>query len=377
MKNKINIELLFLDKLTKNTLSYFFQSSLSQSAQLTESTAKTDIYLVDQYRLESDFIDKKSESENIFFIVLHNKDTKPIQVKNTYWLKKPIDTHKLLALINDIQKKLNRNNQSFTSTKQHPPANVKTNEVPTDSHHNQLYNAVNEENKLDIHQRFKAQKYVGSNKDIKTTEKIPKHVFLTKKRYLYHYLIKAKKMAQFNQSNILIKCFSGNIIYNPKNKTFSHNFDRVQLKYNQTSILPQDMALEFIDEKFALNISNNYEKDEACFIWESAIQASKGRVPKNTSLKHPVNLIAWPNYSRLQIFRYAIQITAVWAKHKLSLIETAKQLQIPQRYVFTLYCAMHAMEYVMIDNSSEKHSLTANQSDNSSLFSKIINHLFG
>jgi len=80
----------------------------------------------------------------------------------------------------------------------------------------------------------------------------------------------------------------------------------------------------------------------------------------------------------LQIFRYAIQISAVWSRNKMSLIETAKQLKIPQRYVFTLYCAMRSLGYASIENHNNipEPATTIIQTSNSSLFTKILSHIF-
>jgi hypothetical protein len=78
-------------------------------------------------------------------------------------------------------------------------------------------------------------------------------------------------------------------------------------------------------------------------LWVMSLWASRGRVPKGTDIDAPVSLVSWPCYSRLQITPHAMQITSLWTSRPMSLMQTAKVLAIPHRYVFTLYSACLAL----------------------------------
>jgi hypothetical protein len=78
-------------------------------------------------------------------------------------------------------------------------------------------------------------------------------------------------------------------------------------------------------------------------LWESALNSARGRIPKGTPLDVPVCLLVWPNMTRLALFPHALRIAALWANQPYSLLDTAKVLQIPQRYVFAFYSAANAL----------------------------------
>ena len=78
--------------------------------------------------------------------------------------------------------------------------------------------------------------------------------------------------------------------------------------------------------------------------WKVALWASRGRLPEGTSLTQPIFLRRWPNFTRLQVTPYAFAIAALWAEQPRSLLDTARHLQIPQRYVFAFYSAAKSLQ---------------------------------
>lgn len=370
---KLNIELTNLDELTKKTLSYFFSSNLCQYGKLSQSQAKTNLYIVDSHRKSDNINLSNLENSAQYAIVLHIDSEKPHTNNNVFYLKKPIDTFKLKSLVEHIYKKVYKN---IIVTEVTPKENV----IIDDSQHSHLFNAINVETQEDIHLRSRAQKYVGSNKDI-DIEDIDKHkgkIFLTETKYIYYYLKKAKKMAKTNKSNVIMKTFSGDVYYDFNKNIFMHNLEVNKVKLLQSSPIITEIKYYFIDDDSHQKSTYVKSIDATEFIWESAIQASKGRVTENTDITKCVNMKTWPNFSKLQIFRYAVQISAVWSRHKLSLVETAKQLSIPQRYVFTLFFAMNSLGYAHIENKTERNENNSvlDKNKNSSVFSKMLSHIF-
>jgi signal recognition particle receptor subunit beta len=79
------------------------------------------------------------------------------------------------------------------------------------------------------------------------------------------------------------------------------------------------------------------------FIWELALCTARGRVPTGTDLTAPMFLRHWPNLTRLQLTPHALRIAALWSAQPHSLLDTAKNLRIPQRFVFSFYSALDAL----------------------------------
>lgn len=139
----------------------------------------------------------------------------------------------------------------------------------------------------------------------------------------------------------------------------------------ETQLLSPNQAKDYIK-----NSSTPFYHD--ClgnFLWKTAILTSHGRVPAGTDLHSPVVLSRWPNFSRLMITPHALQITALWADSPYSLIETAAILQIPQRYVFSLYSAMVALNLACVTPCIAPHKKKislSTHSDKRGLFQRLL-----
>lgn len=96
-------------------------------------------------------------------------------------------------------------------------------------------------------------------------------------------------------------------------------------------------------------------------LWLLSLWASRGRVPKGIDLDAPVSLLSWPSFSRLLIPPHGMQIAALWSTRPRSLMETAKLLAIPHRYVFALYSACLTLGLI------ERTPAAATQSDDTAV----------
>lgn len=374
----IKVELVNLDEITKKSLGYFLNSNLCTHAIMTDNSMNTNLYIIDICQgYDINFI-RFLNARLQYIIILHMGETKGIEEKkNVLFLQKPINTKKLNLLLRIAQnniKNCNPIDQLETDQNKQKKKTIKSKEVT----HTSLFRAVARGVEKDIHQNFDAQKFVGFNKDISLNDLPANQIFLTKNIYLFHFLIKAQNLAKTNQANILISISHNTIVYDIKNKLFLFSYDSQKLRYLQSIQIIDTVDFSCINSVQLKKFDHHGKIQADQFIWQSTIQASKGRIPKDTDLTANVKMLAWPNFSHLQIFQYAIQISAVWSKYSLSLIETAKQLNIPQRYVFTLYCAMNTMGYVKIDTKSTKQTkiILNSESNKSTLFSRIISHIF-
>ncbi len=117
------------------------------------------------------------------------------------------------------------------------------------------------------------------------------------------------------------------------------------------------------------------------FLWKMALWTSRGKVPKGTDLSKNIVLLHWPNFTRLIVTPHALEISALWIAQPQSLLDTAKLLDIPQRYVFSFFSATCAIKLAFIDRRLDKRpgSLTITSPDNTKrgLFKRLLARLLG
>ncbi len=377
--NIANIVLSNLDTLTENTLAYFINSNLCQNAKLALSQNNIHIYILDLDRKYDEYLIQNVELHQQHIIGIHlDSEQNPLSNRMTL-VKKPLNVSELTKAIDKVHQELFKPPVLPTpnkETKTKHSAKIKH----KDQTHRNLYNAIDEEkNEDDIHLRYKAQRYVGNNEDVDPQTDDLQKIYINAENYFFSSLLEALSAGQSNRSTVGIKTSLGTMIYHYKENLISHDIEKNKLKLLQTTPLINQAS------KFSLNSSPPFKEhvmDAISFAWDTVIQTSKGRLPENTNLIKPVILLTWPNFTKLRIFRHAIPITALWSRQRISLVETAKLLVVPQRYVFSLYGAMNALGYAKIgkfeDEVTQKSKVIKplSQQNNSNFFSKIMSHLF-
>jgi hypothetical protein len=82
-------------------------------------------------------------------------------------------------------------------------------------------------------------------------------------------------------------------------------------------------------------------------LWKVALWTARGRLPRQTDPNSPVGLRGMPDFSRLTPTPHAESICALWSQDRtLSPVMTANHLGIAQRYVFGLYSALSALDFL-------------------------------
>ncbi len=393
--SKLKISLNNLDTITQNTLKFFFKSKLCEKAELFINDDNANVLIIDLDRHYNKEIIPNLKKNNQYVIFLHNEMNTPISEENTYNVTKPVQVKYLKQQISFISQRINdtekddivsgkENTKSITTTAKHvhskpssQPFGLINNKSDTQNFkNNHLDMALKKSTESSTLNQYKAHKHVGSNRDINpdNPEELKK-IYHNPKKYLYHHLVQAVKLGKNNKTDILIKTLFGNLYFDYNSQNILHSFNKAKMRYFRSSPL-------FIETKIVKNSLSEKSKKEytisqnaESLIWQSAINASKGRVPLGTSLTQTIEMTSWPNFSRLLIFRYVIQIAAAWSTHHMSLLDTASQLKIPQRYIFTLYNAMLAIESANINNVIN-NTTKLNSDKRKSVFSKILSHIF-
>ncbi len=378
-KTIANIVLSNLDTLTEQTLAYYINSNLCKNAKLALSQNNIHLYILDLDRKFDENLIQNVELHQQYIIGIHLDSEKTPLSKRMTLVKKPLNVSELTKAIDKVHQKLFKPPALPTPNKDTKPKQSAKIKHKDQSHRN-LYNAIDEENKEDdIHLRYKAQRYVGNTKDVNPEKDDLQKIYINAENYFFSSLIKALSLGQEKRTNIGIKTGLGTLIFHYPENVISHNIEKNKLKLLKTTPLINQASLISLNSSTAMK---NHVIDATNFAWDTTIQTNKGRLPKGTNLLEPVILLVWPNFTKLRIFRHAIPITAVWSRQRISLVETAKLLDIPQRYVFSLYSAMNALAYAKIgkfeDEITPKNKTVKPlpQQNNSTLFSKIMSHLF-
>jgi len=254
-------------------------------------------------------------------------------------LTKPFENHRLSDFLFRVQ-------SVFYDELKHK-LKRKADQQPTQLIYNKhLSNAINPDQIQYENNRFYAQKYVGLTPDINfDNEAELKKVQLNPQSYFFHYLKEAFALSKAHVKTASVKTVYGifyvdaqqKIIYHDKTAEEIINIHKIPF-YKETQVaIPKFKRSEFNA------LQDLYKFDYEPFVWLSSINASKGKIPINVNYNAPIKLVAWPDLTKLVVFKHSIRIIALWSRGVYSLKQTGRLLNIPQRYPLTIYTAMHAL----------------------------------
>ncbi len=188
--------------------------------------------------------------------------------------------------------------------------------------------------------------YIGSAPDIDPNDPVqlakaqydPENYFQS---HIQQAVIKAEKFHQ----PVMLTMPHGSLVILSDTKSALLDIKESKLRaFCGLPITDETLTIVFMEKRELLEYSKHATPITLeQLIWKSAVWASRGRVPTGTDLNSRVYFQHWPNISRSFLFPNAMTIASHWLENPCSLIETAKVLQIPQRYVFAFYSASNAI----------------------------------
>jgi hypothetical protein len=197
--------------------------------------------------------------------------------------------------------------------------------------------------------------YIGSAPDIDLNDRSQlEKAQYDPEIYFQSYIAKAVIKARNSAQSVLLTIPDGWIVIRPDTQTVLIDIQDSKLRaFSAVPISDETITKSIIDDsnltkytKLATSITLEQ------LLWKSALWSSRGRVPIGTNLTLPISLKNWPNLSRLLLSPHALRISALWSEYPCSLLDTAKNLQIPQRYVFAFYSACNAIGIVSVEQDS-------------------------
>lgn len=112
-------------------------------------------------------------------------------------------------------------------------------------------------------------------------------------------------------------------------------------------------------------------------LWTTALYLSQGHIAApNVTLKTPVQLKVWPNFSRLDFEPEHMQLTTLMTVAPLTLEQLIQQTQLPESFVIGFFNAVWVMDLVIVNpQDTTVLPTTPKVAVKSSLLQKIANRL--
>ena len=414
----MNISFLGVDNRSKSAYEIFFNSIKRIKVNIVEHSKDAQLCLVDKdaYNVQPSYEQLIKEFPNLNILILSLQEQQ-CERDNEFFLRKPVKRDSLQESLNLIFRKLSgkpvpkQESSAFSFEKELQELEKKVNES-----HKQLSEKVEaakeapkeKEKIVSINEKRKAsaasaakllrvkneEHFVGDQADVNLNDpKELEKIYYDPSKYLQsiieHASLKSRQTEQIIQLNVL-----NHIFY----------FDAKDQKIYSTvgpgiirplCLIPHDKNITFqaMDNSFRTQLheimQSNKNKtskktlekqnwDMEAFTWLITLWCSRGRIPEGIDVNQPVYLMQWPNLTRLASIPHAVRIAALLYDRPRTLIDTARQLGIEQRYVFAFFSASKSiglanMTKRQVDKTFKVEKPEKNK--NQSILSKIFNKL--
>lgn len=201
-------------------------------------------------------------------------------------------------------------------------------------------------------------------------------ILFSPEAYLLGDVTSALDAARKTHRPVLIEALRERIVFFPESNLLFTTFDPYHLKQVCSEPLHRsEVSTHILGDRESLvledQISGGKLVNADTFLWSMSIWTSLGRLPRDFDINMPVTLKHWPNLTRLPPTPHAMRIASLWSQRAVTLEETAKLLEIPQRCVFVFFNAANALGRLrFVPGAKSQGGLTSNK--NRGLFSKLL-----
>ncbi|NJO15637.1 MAG: hypothetical protein HC877_07785 [Thioploca sp.] len=371
----ISVAVVGMDTKTRRILEMVFRGPGKDDYVLVEQIQLAQACIFDLDSLEGihSWKDYRTQYSHIPTIILslHHKD-----IAGTVYVKKPIEVHLLLTALNKIKKLSTKPTVSIMANL---PAEKRNTghplSMPMDA--KLATEIAMEEEEESIHQ------FCGYSQDynLSSSPEIEK-IYYNPEQYLQGFFEKAFAAGQrLEQGGILIEGLYTPVIFLPQQNQLLCGCELGSSKLRTMTLLPlgrNRLHMANLSETEIIHYLAVYQlsgQPLENFLWRVALWTARGRIPKGTDLHKDVILLHWPNFTRLVVTPYALKISALWITQPYSLLETARVLNIPQRYVFAFYSAAHALKLALVDRRATPRTAKLTPNEKRGLFQRILARL--
>lgn len=381
-----------------NTLRFFFQGHFNNHCILVEEdSADLGIIDLDEYqgRKHMQAYRERHPEQPIILLSLQNE-----KIEDAIHLRKPLKPERLISALKQARTKVLLPAETAYETAPAPRPVATT--LPQDKAHEPVVGLI-EKSQDEQRNLQSVTSYTGRSRTHKAAMYLDEqeaHTFigsapdldlndtrgLAKAQYdpddfLQGYLRKAVNTADKYVSAVKLKIPYGIIAILPNTNSVFVNINDSRLHaFCSLPMIDGALSVKIIKKRLTIKKANHVKViSRESLLWKAAIWASRGRLPEGTSLTQPVFLRRWPNMTRLMLFPHAMRIAALWTEQPRSLLDTAKTLGIPQRFVFSFYSATKALGLAVMVDRHETNSLgepvAVEKNRRRGLLGRILNRL--
>ena len=157
------------------------------------------------------------------------------------------------------------------------------------------------------------------------------------------------------------------VVLYPDKKLVSTNLTRSQFRSisymkfesfdnNKMCALTIDDNINLTEQVLEDTVEGHLIMTYDAFLWRLALQTSRGRLPKNTSINQKFSLHVWPNLTRLDKTPEAMRIASLWNNTPYTLHEIITILDIDAKDVYAFYTAASFIGLIDIDSEEKSKS---------------------
>lgn len=340
------IALLGMSEKTSTTFSYFIRKQANQYVKLSQAE-QAEIFI-------TDFDNELGISDWHTYCRSTNKPSIILSVENpnkpnTIWIAKPVISSKLLAAIPKLlQLGLNpvKEQEDEVEKPKQVAANSGKDKRAKTGYKRQFSDDFSPNLSLSKEEIIES---CGSREDIKFDDPGYKRAATyNENASLLASLNKAIDLAKEKQVVVYLEGLPFEIAIIPNEGRISIDLNNRHLRHICAMPLSVPLALKAVKisakdyrTTFPLAVKHMPSTDQV--LWQIALWSARGRLAQSINPQSKLSLPSWPNFTRLQITPYAIQIAALWTQYSMTADEVAEALEIPQRYVYALASASHAI----------------------------------
>jgi len=366
-KNPLKVALHGMNERSYKMMAMYLQGPCKGAALVVNSNnSEVDIFDGDSVAGQ-DLLREHFESKSNRPAIILSLNDNP-QTNNGFWIKKPVKTDDMIAVLAKAKASLQQNNASTLYNSLNSSENVDGNlpSVTKNEEHNgiEIEKPALKKYILDTEEQKKTSKHQAAMQlnekgfgafignvpgiDVNDPKQFAKANY-NPKDYFQGYVESAYKVSREKGQNRQLNSGWNPLIIFPGNNEVWLDVDESQIRSfsgiaikntlgSKMSVTP--LSQELVDKgDMALERFQNMD----AFLWKLACWASKGRYPVTIDIKKPVYLKSWPNFTRLLVTPHALRIAALLIQGPRTLPNVAEVLNIKPQYVFVFISAAYSL----------------------------------
>lgn len=171
-----------------------------------------------------------------------------------------------------------------------------------------------------------------------------RRVFINTEGMLIEKMLEAVKGAKSDSKPVEIVGLPGKMVVLPETGKFVFSFTNEFL--NQLALTKfgfGELSLQQLEEFHADSDETLYDQEIESLIWELAIWTARGRLFHGIEPEKAIQLIQAPDFEQFLSIPRGEEIAELWSGRKISAVDVAGILDVPQRFVFAFMSGIFSL----------------------------------